>query len=56
MKSFNGTKGRIVGGYTAEEGQFPYMASLRLPQNFHTCGGSILDEYWILTAAHCVYG
>lgn len=45
--------GRIVGGGDAESGQFPYQISLR-NRNSHTCGGSILNEKWILTAAHCV--
>lgn len=45
--------GRIVGGSDAEPGQFPYQVSLR-NQHSHTCGGSILNENWILTAAHCV--
>lgn len=43
----------IIGGREAVPGQFPYMASLRI-QNFHICGGAIIDAYHILTAAHCV--
>uniref|UniRef100_A0A182QBP0 Peptidase S1 domain-containing protein n=1 Tax=Anopheles farauti TaxID=69004 RepID=A0A182QBP0_9DIPT len=45
--------GRIVGGYDAVEGQFPYQVSLRRPPNFHFCGGSIIGPRWILSAAHC---
>lgn len=44
---------RIVGGADATTGQFPYQISLRLT-NIHNCGGSIIDNQWILTAGHCV--
>lgn len=49
---------RIFGGYEAKPGQFPYQVSLRFyrePEGFgHFCGGSILTERFVLTAAHCV--
>ncbi|XP_014474147.1 PREDICTED: trypsin-2-like [Dinoponera quadriceps] len=43
----------IVGGFMAKEGQFPYQVSLR-SYGSHYCGGSIIGETHILTAAHCV--
>ena len=46
---------KIVGGSAAKDGQFPYQVSLRL-NNKHFCGGSIINEKWILTAAHCLVG
>ncbi|XP_068083814.1 trypsin-like [Anabrus simplex] len=45
---------RIVNGTDARPGQFPFMVSLRQGEQ-HICGGSIINEFWILTAAHCVY-
>ena len=43
----------IVGGEQAERGQFPYIVSMQNGKR-HFCGGSILNEMVILTAAHCI--
>ncbi|XP_043269206.1 trypsin-1-like [Venturia canescens] len=45
--------GRIVGGEPTSIEYHPYQVSLRRNER-HTCGGSIISETWILTAAHCV--
>ncbi|KAL7296167.1 hypothetical protein TKK_0010708 [Trichogramma kaykai] len=51
-------RARIIEGNFALPGQFPYAVSLQFINEknctYHFCGGSILDEYHILTAAHCV--
>lgn len=49
---------RIIDGQEAYLGEFPHMVSVRWDRNtgeasFHRCGGSLIDDIHILTAAHC---
>ncbi len=45
-----------IGDVEAEKNTWPWMSSFRLTtDNRHFCGGSIIDETWVLTAAHCFH-
>ena len=48
----------IVGGEDANIQDYPYQAALLSTGgwSYAYCGASIINEYWILTAAHCVEG
>nr|1FXY_A Chain A, COAGULATION FACTOR XA-TRYPSIN CHIMERA [Homo sapiens] len=45
----------IVGGYNCKDGEVPWQALLINEENEGFCGGTILSEFYILTAAHCLY-
>lgn len=48
---------QIVGGSNADIADHPWMVSVATLPNYNQyCGGSIIDEEWILTAAHCLDG
>jgi trypsin len=52
-------EGFIVGGTDAAAGEFPYQVSYQnikeaTGKHSHNCGGSIINENYILIAAHCV--
>lgn len=44
---------RILGGIDASAGQYPWVASVRV-DGAHACVGTIINEEFIVTAAHCV--
>ncbi|KAK3732282.1 hypothetical protein QZH41_014416, partial [Actinostola sp. cb2023] len=50
-------KTRIVGGTTANRGDWPWQAQLKSNAGSSPfCGGTLIHPQWILTASHCVSG
>uniref|UniRef100_A0A914VHZ7 Peptidase S1 domain-containing protein n=1 Tax=Plectus sambesii TaxID=2011161 RepID=A0A914VHZ7_9BILA len=52
---------RIVGDHVAKPYSWPWQAEMCMTSSFGgdcalRCGGSLIDENWIMCAAHCVYG
>jgi trypsin len=45
---------RIAGGRPANEGDYPYAASIAI-YGVHACGGALIAPRVVLTAGHCVY-
>ncbi|XP_028609815.1 chymotrypsin-like elastase family member 2A [Grammomys surdaster] len=48
---------RVVGGQEATPNSWPWQVSLQYLSSgrwYHTCGGSLVANNWVLTAAHCI--
>jgi len=46
--------GRIVGGKLSKPTAWPFLVAIFRDGGFH-CGGSLILEDWVLSAAHCVH-
>jgi secreted trypsin-like serine protease len=46
---------RILNGTKARFGDFPFHVLLEVDLQYY-CGGSLIKNSWVLTAAHCIHG
>ncbi|XP_066499784.1 elastase 2 [Hoplias malabaricus] len=48
---------RVVGGDDVRPNSWPWQVSLQYLSSgnyYHTCGGTLISNQWVLTAAHCI--
>ncbi|CAG0893911.1 unnamed protein product [Darwinula stevensoni] len=50
-----GKSAKIVNGEEAGKGEFPWHVGITYKGRFY-CGGAVINDRYVLTAAHCVYG
>ena len=57
-KTYNNVSDRIIGGTEAGINEFPWQAGLLIlvSGKYYSCGGSLINNRWVLTAAHCADG
>ncbi|XP_078577343.1 chymotrypsinogen B-like isoform X1 [Branchiostoma floridae x Branchiostoma japonicum] len=55
--SYQPARPKIVGGHEAVAGSWPWMVTIQLRpfENSHLCGGTLISDLWILSAAHCFF-
>ncbi|XP_020821835.1 chymotrypsin-like elastase family member 1 [Phascolarctos cinereus] len=57
LEDFPNINARVVGGSDAQKSSWPHQISLQYSKSgswYHTCGGTLINQKWVLTAAHCV--
>lgn len=47
---------RIIGGTNAPRGSWPWQVALRFMTGIYMCGGALISDRWVVTAAHCLKG
>ncbi|XP_067896971.1 suppressor of tumorigenicity 14 protein-like [Heterodontus francisci] len=48
-------RSRIINGNDAELGEWPWQVSLHFDSLGHTCGATLINTWWLLSASHCFH-
>ncbi|XP_062854469.1 chymotrypsin-like elastase family member 2A [Trichomycterus rosablanca] len=57
LPTFPPVVNRVVGGDDVRANSWPWQISLQYKSGsyfYHTCGGTLISDQWVLTAAHCI--
>ncbi|XP_055322952.1 ovochymase isoform X1 [Sitodiplosis mosellana] len=59
FEPYSSRSARIIGGSSSSDGEFPWQVSLEVLHPIygflgHWCGGVLIDNSWIISAAHCI--
>ncbi|EDO34771.1 predicted protein [Nematostella vectensis] len=46
---------RVINGQNAQPHSWPWQISLRPYGRYHSCGGTLISDRWVVTASHCVH-
>merc|ERR1712079_245913 len=55
LENPNGIEDRIVGGHEAAHHEWPWQVALFIDDAWF-CGGALISDEWVMTAAHCADG
>jgi len=44
---------RVVGGHVTQPGAWPWLAAIGRKASGPKCGGTLISDRWVATAAHC---
>lgn len=56
LRKFSKIQPRLLGASSAEVKQIPYQVGISIKPEDSWCGGSVISDTWVLTAAQCVVG